>query len=146
MNRKSISSRLIGIAVAVLAAAAIPAKGQAQISVIVAAGSTQTADQDAVARMFSGQVTSWPDGSKVQLVDQSESDVGKTFYQNVLKKSVAQVRKALMALLLSGQLSKPEQVGSDAEVKAAVAKNPGAIGYIATSSLDDSVKELVRIP
>lgn len=146
MNRKSISRGLVGIAVAVLTAAALPARSQAQISVVVAASSSQTADQDAVARMFTGQVTKWADGTKVQIVDQSASSVGQDFYAKVLNKSVAQVRKSLMALLLSGQISKPEQVGSDAEVKAAVARNPGAIGYIATSSLDDSVKELVRIP
>ncbi len=145
-TRKGIVGRSLVTALAGLLIATLPGRANAQISVVVAAGSSATADRDAVARMFSGQVTSWSDGSKVQLVDQSGSDVGKVFYDEVLKKGPAQVRKALTALLLSGQIPKPEQGGSDAEVKAAVARLPGSIGYIATSSLDASVKELVRIP
>lgn len=146
MNKLNISGRIFGIALAATLLAAMPSGAQAQISVVVAAGSAHVADLDAVARMFSGQVTAWPDGSKVQLVDQSETDVGKTFYDSVLKKSPAQVRKALTALLLSGQIPKPEQAGSDADVKAAVARLAGSIGFIASSSMDASVKELVRIP
>jgi ABC-type phosphate transport system substrate-binding protein len=144
-TRKGIVGRVVMTAMAGLLLAALPGHAHAQISVVVSAGASNTADLDAVARMFSGQVTSWADGSKVQLVDQSETEVGKSFYDKVLQKGPAQVRKALTALLLSGQIPKPEQGSSDAEVKAALAKLPGSIGYIATSSLDDSVKELVRI-
>lgn len=145
-TRKRIVGRIAMTAMAGLLVAAFPGRAHAQISVVVAAGSSATADVDAVARMFSGQVTSWSDGAKVQLVDQSGTDVGKSFYDKVLKKGPAQVRKALTALLLSGQIPKPEQGSSDAEVKATVARLPGSVGYIATSSLDGSVKELVRIP
>jgi len=135
------------LVVAALAATAVvaPRGAEGQISIVVAAGSGQSVDLDAVARMFSGQVTAWGDGSKVQLVDQASTELGKQFYDGVLKKSPAQVRKALTALLLSGQIPKPEQASSDAEVKAAVARLSGSIGYIATASLDASVKELVRI-
>jgi ABC-type phosphate transport system substrate-binding protein len=143
------STKQIHRAVAVLGltvlALALPAASQAQISVVVAAGSSRTADRDAVARMFSGQVTSWSDGSKVQIVDQASTEAGKQFYSTVLSRSPAQVRKALTALLLSGQIPKPEQGASDAEVKAAVARLTGAIGYISSASLDGTVKELVRI-
>lgn len=132
-------------AAAVALVAFAPGHAQAQISVVVAPSSAAAASIDDVARIFSGQVTAWSDGSKVQIVDQSDSDVGKTFYESVLRKNPAQVRKALTALLLSGQIPKPEQLGGDAEVKAAVTRLNGAIGYIATASLDDSVKELVRI-
>lgn len=145
-TRKRIAGRIALIAIAGLLIAALPGQARAQISVVVSSGSSASADLDAVARMFSGQVTSWSDGAKVQLVDQSGTEVGKTFYDTVLKKAPPQVRKALTALLLSGQIPKPEQVSTDAEVKAAVARLPGSIGYIATSSLDDSVKEVVRIP
>jgi ABC-type phosphate transport system substrate-binding protein len=145
-TRKGIVGRIVVTTMAGLLIAALPGRARAQISIVVAPGSSVTADVDAVARMYSGQVTSWSDGSRVQLVDQSATDVGKSFYDKVLQKGAAQVRKALTALLLSGQIPKPEQGSSDAEVKAAVARLPGSIGYIATSSLDDSVKELVRIP
>lgn len=146
ITRKRMIGRVVMTAMAGLLMAALPGHARAQISVVVASSSSASADLDAVARMFSGQVTSWADGSKVQLVDQSETDVGKTFYDKVLQKGSAQVRKALTALLLSGQIPKPEQGSSDADVKAALARLPGSIGYISTSSLDGSVKELVRIP
>jgi ABC-type phosphate transport system substrate-binding protein len=116
-----------------------------QISVIISASSANNADQEQTARMFSGQVTAWSDGSRVQLVDQSGTDIGKTFYETVLHKSATSVRKSLMALLLSGQIPKPEQLMSDDAVKAAVSGKAGSIGYIATENLDGSVKELFRI-
>lgn len=135
-----------------LAAAAVlafgllrPGAAEAQISVVVAAGSSHEVTEDDVKRMYAGQVTSWENGSKVQLVDQAETEVGSRFYADVLGASPAQIRRALTAMLLSGQIPKPEQVGSDAEVKAAVARLDGSVGYIATASLDESVREVLRI-
>lgn len=137
--------RLLGVALLTAAALALPGTAQGQISVVVAAGSQHTADLDMAARIFSGQVTTWSDGTKIQIVDQASSASGQAFYADVLRKSASQVRKAMTALLLSGQIPKPEQVASDAEVKAAVARLSGSIGYIASSSLDDSVREIARV-
>lgn len=117
----------------------------AQISIVVSASSSHSASPAELAQMFGGAVTSWGNGSQVQIVDQADSPVGATFYADFVGRSVSQVRKAFTALLLSGQAPQPQQVANDAAVKSAVAGNPNAVGYIASSALDDTVKEVARI-
>ncbi|MFQ5570363.1 MAG: phosphate ABC transporter substrate-binding protein [Rhodothermales bacterium] len=118
---------------------------QAQISVVVAISSSHAANQAQVKDFFSGARLTWTDGSKVQVVDQPDTELSETFYKTVVGRSPAQVRVQWTKLVLSGQAKAPVKGKSDAEVKAAVSGNPNAIGFIATSALDDSVKELVRI-
>jgi ABC-type phosphate transport system substrate-binding protein len=43
-------------------------------------------------------------------------------------------------LIFTGKGTPPKQSGSDADVKALIAKNPNMIGYIDASAVDGSVK------
>ena len=149
MLEKRIHGRVSGFLVALGMAFALTfgmaEAGAAQISIVVASSSSNTASESELAQMFGGAVTSWGDGSQVQIVDQAESPVGAQFYADFIGRSVSQIRKAFTALLLSGQAPRPEQVANDAAVKAAVAAKPGAVGYISSASLDATVKEIARI-
>jgi ABC-type phosphate transport system substrate-binding protein len=136
---------LVAVALSGLFALAGARPVEAQISVIVGPGSSYSPSQAEVVEMFVGAKTTWNDGTRVQVVDQPETATGATFYEQVLGRSPAEVRRAFIELVLSGQASKPERAGSDAEVKAAVARLPGAIGFIQSSALDSSVKEVLRI-
>ena len=118
---------------------------QGQISIIAGPSSTYAPTQAVVVEMVVGARTTWDDGRKIQSVDQPATAAGTSFYQEVLGRSPVEVRRTFIQLVLSGQALKPEEVGSDADVKAAVARLPGAIGFIRSSSLDSSVKELLRI-
>lgn len=120
-------------------------EASAQISVVVSAASSAKATLAQVTDMYLGASTTWPSGAKVQLIDQPESDVGKQFYAKVVKRPVTIVSAQLTKLALSGQGLAPRRVADDAAVKEAVKKSPGCVGYIATSSLDASVKELFRV-
>ena len=117
----------------------------AQISVVVAANSSVTATPAQAAELFAGVKTVWPSGAKVQIVDQPESETGRTFYQKCVKRPPSIVRAQWTRLALSGQAVAPKTVANDADVKEAVRKSPAAIGYIASSALDATVKELCRI-
>lgn len=136
-----------GILVTAMAVALLLGAGtaSAQISVVVAAGSSQTATAAQASDMFAGVKTVWPSGTKVQVVDQAETDIGRAFYQKCVKRPPTIVRAQWTRLTLSGQAVAPKSVANDAEVKEALKKLPGAIGYIASGSLDASVKELCRI-
>ena len=116
-----------------------------QISVIVSKSSTQTISKDDAVQIFSGTKTTWPNGNKVQVVDQSESEVGGKFYDTFLSKSVNKVRLQWTKLVLSGQATAPIKATDDEDVKKNVSKDPNNIGYINSKSLDPSVKELFRI-
>jgi ABC-type phosphate transport system substrate-binding protein len=118
----------------------------AQISIIVAKSSTQTATKEQAKEYFSGVQFAWPNGAKIQVVDQAESDRGKAFYESFVGKSVHQVRLQWTKLVLSGQAVGPKKAGDDAAVVKMVAEDPNAIGYVASSAVDGSVKEIVRVP
>ena len=116
-----------------------------QISVIVSKSSTQTLTKDDAKEIFSGAKTTWSNGNKVQVVDQSDTEVGGKFYSDFLSKSVNKVRLQWTKLVLSGQAVAPIKAADDEEVKKNVAKDPNNVGYINSKSLDPSVKELFRI-
>jgi ABC-type phosphate transport system substrate-binding protein len=117
----------------------------AQISVIVNKDFAQEVNESLIKDIFATVKLSWPDGMKVQVVDQSSSEVGKEFYQRALNKKVTQVRLLWTKLVLSGQANAPVKCADDSEVKKAVAENKNSIGFIATKSLDDSVKEVLKV-
>ena len=136
---------LPSLAIALGLALGAPEAAEAQMSVIVGPSSSYAPTQAEVVKIFRGSMTTWSDGTKVQIVDQASTAVGEQFYSQVIGATSNSVRRVFIELVLSGQASKPKSVGSDAEVKAAVAATPGAVGYIQSSSLDASVKEVVRV-
>jgi ABC-type phosphate transport system substrate-binding protein len=124
---------------------AIVVSAPAQISVIVAKSTEAKATKTEVKEIFTGAKLKWPNGNKIQVVDQPDTELGKKFYDMVIGKSANQVRRQWTKLLLSGQAAAPIKQPADKNVKKIVAGNPNAIGYIATSALDDSVREILRI-
>jgi ABC-type phosphate transport system substrate-binding protein len=117
----------------------------AQISIIVAKSSSQKATKEEAKDIFAGAAVTWGNGTKIQVCDQSDSDVGKTFYASFIGKSANQVRLQWTKLVLSGQAMAPKKMADDAAIRKAVADDPNAIGYIQSSAVDGTVKELARI-
>jgi ABC-type phosphate transport system substrate-binding protein len=122
------------------------APARAQISVIVSASWNVDATESQIVDMFVGAATTWSDGTKVQIVDQPDTPEGVKFYSDFLRQSSAQVRTQWTRLVLSGQAAAPKKAGGGAAVKQQVLASPGSIGYIATSELDATVKEITRVP
>ncbi len=117
----------------------------AQISVIVSRSSKQTLTKEDAKEIFSGSKTTWSNGNKAQVIDQSDTEVGSKFYNDFLSRSVNKVRLQWMRLVLSGQAIAPIKAADDEEMKKNVARDPNSVGYINSKSLDPSVKELFRI-
>ena len=137
---------MLNFALAVLVVVALmTASAQAQISVIVAQSSSQKANKDELKEIFSGARLTWSNGNKIQVVDQPESEVGKKFYDGFVGKSVIQVRTQWTKLVLSGQAGAPTKCTDNDAVKKAVASNPNAVGFISSSALDGTVKEIARV-
>lgn len=120
----------------------------AQISIVTAKSAkldSSVVNKSMLKEIYVGAKLKWADGNKIHVVDQADTEVGKKFYAAVLGKSVNEVRKQWTKLMLSGQATAPFKCSSDKMVKKVVAVNPNAIGYIASSALDNSVKEILRI-
>jgi ABC-type phosphate transport system substrate-binding protein len=122
----------------------IPA-ASAQISVIVPKSASVKITKAEIKEIFIGAKLKWPNGNKIQVSDQPDTAIGKMFYEKVIGKSANQVRTQWAKLSLSGQATAPLKYPSDKAVKKAVTSSPHTIGYIASSALDDSVQEILRI-
>lgn len=113
---------------------AVPAL--AQVVVVVnpkAAESTMTKEQ--VAQFFLGKSTAMtpidqPDGAPIRA----------DFYKKVADKDAAQAKALWSKLVFTGKTTMPKEVADSAAVKAAVAANPKAIGYIDKGAVDATVK------
>ncbi len=119
---------------AALVAAAVPAL--AEVAVVVnpkAAESALTKEQ--VAQFFLGKSTA------MTPIDQPEdAPVRAEFYKKVTDKDASQAKALWSKLVFTGKATMPKEVANSAAVKAAVAANPKAIGYIEKSAVDGSVK------
>lgn len=120
-------------------------EARAQVSVIVSSSSPNAVSKEEAKSIFSGVTAAWPSGAKIQVIDQAETETGKTFYDKFVGKAASQVRLQWTKLVLSGQAAAPKKVNDDESVKKAVASDPNSIGFIKSSALDGSVKEIARV-
>jgi ABC-type phosphate transport system substrate-binding protein len=121
---------------ALLAAAVASTSAMAEVVVVVnpkAAEASMTKEQ--VAQFFLGKSTA------MTPIDQADaSPVRAEFYKKVADKDAAQAKALWSKLVFTGKATMPKEVADNAAVKAAVAANPKAIGYIDKSAVDGSVK------
>lgn len=100
------------------------------------------ASQGDVKNYYLGKKTSWSDGSPIIVFTQDSSDVHVGFMKQMVRKSPQQYATYWKKSLFTGTGLPPKDFASDDDMKQAVAAQPGAIGYISASALDDSVKKL----
>jgi ABC-type phosphate transport system substrate-binding protein len=106
-----------------------------------AEGTATKITRDDLARVFLGKKTLWESGSRVMpaMMDEEASKM-QPFLDQVLKKSVEQYRAYWKRLLFSGGGTAPRTFRNSSQVLEFVAKNPGAIGVVEPSAVDDRVK------
>lgn len=92
--------------------------------------------------IFLGKKTTWSNGKKIVLVTQQNQQVHDSFAKQVLNKTAQQYALFWKKALFTGAGIPPKTVDNDAEVKAFVAGNKDAIGYISALALDGTVKKV----
>lgn len=114
---------------------------QADIAVIVNPANANVVSADDLNRLFLGRASSFADGSKATPLNLSEGQVARDeFDSKVLNRSSAQLKAYWSKLVFTGKGTPPKEMADDAAVKAAVAADPNAIGYISSGSVDGTVK------
>lgn len=102
---------------------------------------------DDAQRIFLGKNGEFANGRRAAPVDQSPGTASRTkFMKSVMHKSEDELKGYWSKRMFSGKGQPPREVGDDAAVKAWVASNPEAIGYIDGKLMDGSVKVLFIIP
>jgi len=118
----------------------------ADVAVIVNPGSgISAASSGDVKSLFLGKSKKIA-GKSVVAVEQKEGNSARaTFNDKVLGKSGSQLKAYWTKLIFSGKGSPPKNLADDSAVKAHVAANAGAIGYIDSSKVDATVKVILTV-
>ena len=98
---------------------------------------------DDLTRIFLGKKTLWDSGTRiVPVMPEEESPTGELFLSGTLKKSVSQFRAYWKRLLFSGGGAVPKVFRNHDQLLDFVARQPGAIGVVEASAVDDRVRVL----
>jgi len=104
-------------------------------SALVALSSNQITD------IFLGKTSRFPNGQHAVPVDLAEGSAERNeFYRKFADKTPAQIKAHWSKIIFTGRGQPPKEVLHDQGVKKMVAVNPGYIGYIDRSSVDEKVK------
>ena len=113
----------------------------AEVAVIVHPSNAASLDQAEITRLFTGRGATFNNGTKATPLNLAESAAARgDFDTKVLGKSSSQMKASWSKLVFTGKGTPPKELASDAEVKAAVAADATAIGYIDAASVDATVK------
>jgi ABC-type phosphate transport system substrate-binding protein len=135
---------IIGLLIAAITGLANPAFAGGVV-VIVNKANNNAVDKNLVVQIYNGQFKQWPSGGAVEsLVLPDDNPMTKSFCEDVLGRKVAHMKLKWSQMMFSGQALPPKQIASDEDVKKEVSNNVSAIGFIQASSLDDSVKAVIK--
>ena len=124
-----------------IACALLSASVVADIAVVVHPSNANVVSSDDLSRLFLGRASSFADGSKATPLNLAEGATARDeFDSKVLSRSSSQLKAYWSKLVFTGKGTPPKELADDAAVKAAVAADPTAVGYISSSSVDNSVK------
>ncbi|HEY1069208.1 MAG TPA: phosphate ABC transporter substrate-binding protein [Thermomonas sp.] len=126
----------------------LASSSMAQAGVVVVMSSKSDVDslsRAQVSQIFLAKTDALPNGRVAKPIDQAEgAAVRNEFYDKVADKNAAQMKAYWSQLTFTGKAQPPRKVSGDAAVKAAVAENPAAVGYISDGAVDGSVKVVFR--
>ena len=120
------------------------AGAQAEVVAVVSADSAVTSlSKNDIADIFLGKRARYPDGRPAIPLDQSEGSAERAaFYARYAAKTPVEMKMHWSKLIFTGRGQPPRQVGDAHALKAALAQQPGAIGYLDRSLVDDTLTVL----
>ena len=117
---------------------------QGYVVVVNAANPTTALDKNKVNNIFLKRVARWDNGSTMMPVNlQAASPTRDAFSRTVHGKKASLVEAFWQQQIFAGKEAPPAERSADAEVLAYGAANPGAIGYVSSSTpLNGDVKAI----
>ncbi len=141
-------TKYISLAALLWAMSLLSASALAEVAVVVnPASGVSSLTPGEVKKLFLGKKKSLPGGIKAEVVEQQPGSAARdAFNAAILKKNDKQLKAYWSKMIFSGKGSPPKQMADDAEVKAFVASTKGAIGYLSSNAVDDSVSVVLSVP
>lgn len=117
----------------------------AEIAVIVHPSNKTALKEEDIRRLFLLKDKYFPNGNSVKIYNLAGDTATKIdFYKNVLNKDEGRLNSMWVRALFSSKATPPADVDSASLMKAAVAANPDAIGFINANDVDDSVRVVLK--
>ncbi len=122
----------------------ISSVAMAEVAVIVHPSNSDAISQGDISKIYLGKIKKFPGGKQALPLDKSEGEALRVqFLDKVVKKSEQQMKSYWSRLIFTGKGVPPKILSSDAEIVETVSRNPDAIGYVDSSSVNDSVKVIL---
>ena len=151
MNRRSliVSSLLAAGAVLLFLQPARQTLAADEVDVIV--NKANTLDELTVAearKVFMGDKSVWPSGKRVTILMMAPGQPERAvILREIYKMSDGDYTKYFMQAAFTGRVTAPpKETSSAAQMKQLVSENPGVIGYVKKSDVDDTVKVVLKFP
>lgn len=140
-RRSSPTVRVLGWAVALVLASAVPAHGQERLAVIANQSSPfSDVSLSELSKIFLGQVTNL-DADDLSLAEYAPTRA--SFYHAVLGMTESQVDRHWIGVVFrGGETRPPRKLSNAAALRDFVSHTPGAIAFVPLDSIDASVKVL----
>jgi ABC-type phosphate transport system substrate-binding protein len=119
-----------------------------EVDIIV--NKTNTIDDLSLAdakKVFMGDKSTWPSGKRVTILMLAPGQPERAIVlRQIYKMSEDDLGQYFTQAAFAGKVSAPpKDVASAAQMKQAVAGNPGAIGYVKKEDVDDTVKAVLKL-
>jgi len=104
--------------------------------------------REEVRRIFMGEKSSWPGGRRIVVLmlapDQAERAV---ILREVYKMNESDYTRYFLQAAFAGRVEEaPKELPSAVQMKARLAANPAAIGYLKKEDVGDGVKVVMKLP
>ena len=114
------------------------------VAVVSSTSPVTTLSKNQLADIFLGKTARFPDGRQVVPIDQAEGTAARDeFYTQFTGKSAAQIKAHWSKIIFTGRGQPPRAAANGSEIKALLAGNPNAIGYIERNIADNTVTVLL---
>jgi len=116
-----------------------------EVVVIVNKENNNPVDRALVIKIYTGAARGWDDGTPILALDQEEAiPAREEFYTKFVGKSRGAIRAIWAQNIFTGKGLPPKVANPDIEMKKMIKANKNAIGYIRSSSVDDSIKVVAQ--
>lgn len=112
------------------------------VMIINKSNAVSTISYQDIQNIYLGKKTTWESGKRIVPIIQDNPNVHDSFTKQILKKNSQQYATYWKKALFTGAGLPPKAVDGNGEIKALIAGNKDAVGYISADALDSTVKKL----
>ena len=131
---------ILVIILANIAISASPEDSYSQMEVVVVVHKSRpTLSESQIRLIFTGYMTTWPNGDKIRVMINRDTSLKEKFFYKYLNISTTQFNSIWAKKKIRDGISPPREGSSDV-IKTLVASSPKYIGFIQGSELNSSLK------